>query len=250
MKPWMILPINIKYRAFFVILLSLSPLFAQTSSPLFNDFLSEARKKGGFTISQRRDMEVLLASLPVPEREKLPLGFPLKKDTAFHIMVSFGLFENPFTGRKYFSNYVSFSCENNSPVQATAEGTVVSVTQGRYRGIVIRHKWNFYTQYKGVIVTELQPGDRVQKGQIMGKSATFCNETFQYYIYLGKPSPFKRLSTVIYDNIIDPSPFLYYDTSPLLYESIITPLPYSVSDEEGVLSAAEISKTPLTTPLL
>ncbi|WP_137720199.1 M23 family metallopeptidase [Methylobacillus flagellatus] len=122
-------------------------------------------------IAQRGDQLSLLEALLVQKNIKnnlLPDSAPV---FASYNSSSFGWRVDPFTGRNAFHEGLDFTADVGSPVFAAADGLVVAA-EGRsdYGNIIIvDHGAGMETRYAHLSSFSAKVGDRVQKGQVIGK---------------------------------------------------------------------------------
>ena len=82
----------------------------------------------------------------------------------------FGGRSDPFTGEPGFHQGIDISTEKGDPVYATADGTVESASYtGDYGNlIVLHHAFGLSTRYGHLSAFEVQPGQTVKRGEIIG----------------------------------------------------------------------------------
>lgn len=100
-------------------------------------------------------------------------AFPNGKPITGQLDVSseFGLRRNPFGGRSYeMHGGIDFRGPIGTPIQATAEGIVVIAQAGNGYGkhVVIDHGYGYETLYAHLSAIEVEVGDRVQRGDVIG----------------------------------------------------------------------------------
>ena len=89
------------------------------------------------------------------------------------ITMPFGQNYNPFTGQRYIHRGIDIATPRGvgDPIVATADGQVVSVefdVNGFGNNVIIRHRHGFFTRYAHMQRFNVQIGQRVQQGQIIG----------------------------------------------------------------------------------
>ena len=105
--------------------------------------------------------------------DSVPLGSPVAP-TGYRTS-NFGMRRDPFTKRPTFHEGVDFGGGRNSPILATAPGTVTFVGRNGGYGISIEidHGHGFTTRYAHLQKTFVKRGDRVTEGQeIAGMGST------------------------------------------------------------------------------
>ncbi len=126
------------------------------------------------------------AAQPLPRRERITTPAPeietgaSKKQTnddLFQMPIEgrvssqFGRRRDPFTRRRRVHEGVDIAAPKGTPIQAAAEGTVVFA--GRQRGygntVVIEHDDGRRTRYAHAARLTVQTGERVEKGEVIGK---------------------------------------------------------------------------------
>ena len=100
-------------------------------------------------------------------------AFPSAKpiDGALRVTSEFGLRRNPFGGSSYeMHNGIDFGGPTGTPIYATADGVVVTAQHsggyGKY--VVIDHGYTYETLYAHLSEIEVQTGDRVKRGALIG----------------------------------------------------------------------------------
>ena len=83
---------------------------------------------------------------------------------------TFGGRPDPFTGEPAFHQGLDISTAKGQPVYATADGTVESAERaGQYGNlIVVRHDFGLSTRYGHLSKFNVQPGDQVKRGDVIG----------------------------------------------------------------------------------
>jgi len=102
-------------------------------------------------------------------RQKIPSIRPT--DTGWQSS-RFGFRQDPFTGKQTFHRGLDFSVPVGTPVRVTGDGVVKAVQQQRGFGRVIKvdHGNGVVTVYAHLDQQMVQKGDRVSRGDIIGKS--------------------------------------------------------------------------------
>jgi len=116
------------------------------------------------------------------------------------ITSSFGLRQDPFTFRPSFHNGLDISAPLNSKVYVTADGVVVSTGNDSLHGnnILVSHSDGLRTWYMHLNKINVEKGDKVEKGQVIGFVGTTGRSTGSHLHY-----------EVLKNGVsIDPTPYL------------------------------------------
>ena len=133
---------------------------------------------------------------------EIPSIWPIRGGIG-HISMFFGQNENPFTGQYYIHKGIDLSTyRSGDPIVATADGQVVSVDfdQGGFgNNVIIRHKHGFYTRYAHMLSFQVNAGQRVQQGQVIGligNTGLSTGPHLHYEIHIGSDvvDPYKYLN--------------------------------------------------------
>jgi len=100
--------------------------------------------------------------------EYIPSIAPVKGN----IMFKYGRNYDPFTNKIVYFKGVTISTIKGTYVKAAAAGKVVSIGTFQREGlvVVIRHNKEFTTKYGHLMLVKLRIGDKVQRGDIIGKA--------------------------------------------------------------------------------
>jgi murein DD-endopeptidase MepM/ murein hydrolase activator NlpD len=103
------------------------------------------------------DQRVLLASTPSV--------WPVRG----YLSASFGNRTDPFTGQFDFHPGIDISTPTGTPIQAPADGVVVSTGQkgGYGNALVIDHGYGIVTRYAHLAAFNVRPGQRVSRGDVI-----------------------------------------------------------------------------------
>lgn len=191
-------------------------------------FLSENTKVAGVTLQSIdyliRTMQVQQKSfeeleLAAMEKEKMlasiPTIMPVSRDK-IKITSLFGWRKNPFNRSVYsFHSGVDFAGKPGTPVYATGDG-VVDFNSGRMSGygvvVVINHGYGYKTLYAHLSKAMVKPGEKVSRGQIIGKvgrtgSATGPHLHYEVIKNGQKENPMNYITSTLsreeYNNILD-----------------------------------------------
>lgn len=85
---------------------------------------------------------------------------------------SFGYRRDPFTGRRDHHRAIDISTRRGEPVLATAAGRVVEAGRnGDYGNLVeINHGFGLFTRYGHLSAFDVQAGDTVERGEVIGRA--------------------------------------------------------------------------------
>lgn len=88
------------------------------------------------------------------------------------LLSSYGVREDPFSGRDAFHSGVDLSAITGTPVRAAADGIVLHAEwSGAYgRLVVIDHGHGIQTYYAHLSAFEVVPGQEIRRGNILGRS--------------------------------------------------------------------------------
>lgn len=143
--------------------------------------------------------------------QKLPVGKPISglelawPLASFTITQPFGptsvLLEPPFGPYRHFHTGVDISAPLGSPVMAAADGVIVAVGHsdvgyGNY--VVIAHGGGIATLYGHLLQTNVNVGDKVVRGQLIGLEGSSGLST----------GPHVHFEVRVNDQVIDPLPYL------------------------------------------
>lgn len=156
------------------------------------------------------DEPVQVASAPENEdgttngaRETVPAAEPEARNqvsvTAGRLLIPVeGQIARPYSGSPGGSHGIDFSVTAGTSVRASDEGTVVLVSPSETHTtiLLIRHDSNLYTVYSRITGVTVKKGDRVSRGQIVGRVVEGSPSLFHFQVRRGTES-------------VDPVPFLY-----------------------------------------
>lgn len=126
--------------------------------------------------------------------------WPFSEDVQQRISSPFGYRIHPVTGRRAFHAGVDIAVARGTPVLATHEGVVEKVTThknlGRY--VMVRHSDDEYSMYGHLSAWNVDEGDSVVPGDVVGKVGSTGRSTGPHLDYSirrnGKPvNPMKHL---------------------------------------------------------
>jgi len=102
---------------------------------------------------------------------EIPSIWPLQGGVG-RITMAFGQNINPFTGQHYLHRGIDISNHRaGDPIVATADGRVVAVefdVNGFGNNVIIAHRHGFFTRYAHMQRFNVQIGQRVQQGDVIG----------------------------------------------------------------------------------
>jgi murein DD-endopeptidase MepM/ murein hydrolase activator NlpD len=108
-----------------------------------------------------------------------------------HISMHYGQNENPIYGSWYMHRGIDISTfRSGDPIVATADGKVVTVAydQGLGNYIILEHKHGFLTRYAHMKAFNVQKGQTVQQGQVIGfigNTGLSTGPHLHYEVHLG-----------------------------------------------------------------
>lgn len=102
-----------------------------------------------------------------------------------YISLSFGPARNPFTGKEMFHNGIDIVARAGSPVTAPADGTVtLAGLKGDFGNLIILdHGSGYITRYAHLQSIQVEKGDRVKRGDIIGKVGNSGKSTGSHLHY-------------------------------------------------------------------
>ena len=167
-------------------------IFSQSSS--FDYLAGETRR-------QQQRISHIPAIQPVPERflRAMASGYGVRHD--------------PIYGTTKFHEGMDFSAPIGTPVYATADGRVATASwQGLYGNLIeIDHGFNYLTRYAHLSRIEVQPGQEVHRGDLIGRVGNTGKSTGPHLHYevrhRGAPQ--------------NPVNYYFYDLTPEQYDQII-----------------------------
>jgi murein DD-endopeptidase MepM/ murein hydrolase activator NlpD len=110
------------------------------------------------------------------------------------ITAGFGGRRDPFTGHQAFHSGIDISARRGLPVQATADGVVVSAGRDSGLGRVVRisHGFGYTTVFGHLDRVDVKPGDEIERGQViglLGNSGRSTGPHLHYEVYVdGSPA--------------------------------------------------------------
>ena len=121
----------------------------------------------------------------VERREALAGATPTIWPAEGWLTDSFGRRSDPFTGEPAFHGGLDISTEKGQPVYATANGTVRSAEfAGAYGNMVIvDHGFGLTTRYAHLHAFTVEPGDLVQRGDVVGLAGSTGRATGDHVHY-------------------------------------------------------------------
>ena len=135
-------------------------------------------------VENLRQLSTFLTSAAMPIREvgtllntqgalltEIPSIWPLQGGVG-RITMPFGQNINPFTGQHYLHRGIDISTGRaGDPILAAADGRVVAVeydVNGFGNNVIIAHRHGFFTRYAHMQRFNVQIGQRVQQGEVIG----------------------------------------------------------------------------------
>lgn len=100
---------------------------------------------------------------------QMPLAYPIKG--GFRVTSGFGVRRDPFRRTRAMHAGIDFKAPYGHPIRATASGTVLRAGRlGAYGKLVeIRHAHGITTRYAHLSRISVKPGQRIRRGQVVGK---------------------------------------------------------------------------------
>ena len=155
-------------------------------------------------VENLRQLSTFLTSATMPIREigtllnaqsalltEIPSIWPIQ-DGLGRITMAFGENINPFTGQYYIHRGIDISnYRQGDPIVATADGQVVGVEfdmNGFGNNVTIRHSHGFFTRYAHMQRFNVQIGQRIQQGEIIGwvgNTGLSTGPHLHYEVHLG-----------------------------------------------------------------
>jgi len=133
----------------------------------------------------RRELEGVQPALErtLAREAARPRGLPLPyfRELSSH----FGLRKNPFGRGSEFHDGLDFSAPYGAPVRATAPGVVVRAGWMGAYGLAVQvdHGYGYQTLYGHLSRLEVRPGERVQRGQVLGRVGSTGRSTGPHLHY-------------------------------------------------------------------
>ena len=116
-----------------------------------------------------------------------PSIFPVStSEGKVKVTSTFGMRNDPFSGDKKLHHGMDISAKEGTPVIATAAGEVIEVEyqpNGYGKYVVIKHDDTYQTKYAQMSSQEVSMGDKVKKGQIVGKVGSSGRSTAPHLHY-------------------------------------------------------------------
>lgn len=123
----------------------------------------------------------------------IPAILPMVPYEGYRISSSFGTRSDPFTGRRTRHNGIDFPLPVGCPLYATGDGTVEKIVHSRYgygNYVLINHGFGYKTRYAHMSSVFVKEGDRLKRGDFIGKSGHTGKSTAPHLhyevIYMGR----------------------------------------------------------------
>lgn len=112
-----------------------------------------------------------MAQVDLDKRAELLNAAPSIWPARGALSATFGMREDPFGGGQEAHGGIDISADRGDPVFATADGSVQSAGwSGDYGNmVVINHKFGLVTRYAHLSAFSVAPGQRVERGQVIGQ---------------------------------------------------------------------------------
>ncbi|HNW76716.1 MAG TPA: M23 family metallopeptidase [Bacteroidales bacterium] len=157
--------------------------------------------------SMAKNKEKMLASIPAIQ--------PIKNKDLRRVGSHFGMRLDPFYKVKKFHEGIDFTSVVGTPIFATGDGTVTEAgrNQGGYGNmIVINHGYSYRTVYAHLSRIFVRPGQKVQRGQVIGYVGNTGKSTSPHLHY-----------EVRKNNVpVNPIYFFFNDLTPAQFEEMLT----------------------------
>ncbi|MEA3316956.1 MAG: M23 family metallopeptidase, partial [Bacteroidota bacterium] len=111
---------------------------------------------------------------------------PVAIDDLERISDYFGYRNDPFTGKRRKHNGMDFAGPLGCPIYSTGDGTVVEARytfHGYGKKVVINHGFGFITIYAHLNKIVVENGDKVKRGQLIGKMGSSGRSTGSHLHY-------------------------------------------------------------------
>jgi murein DD-endopeptidase MepM/ murein hydrolase activator NlpD len=150
---------------------------APASSPLSESVLAPALASPDDTFGTLRAVlsrltdRLEMAQTNLDRRAELLNATPSIWPARGALSATFGMREDPFGRGQEAHAGIDISADRGDPVYATAEGTVQSAGwNGDYGNmVVINHNFGLVTRYAHLSAFSVRPGDKVERGQVIGQ---------------------------------------------------------------------------------
>lgn len=121
------------------------------------------------------------------QADEKPSIFPVStKEGKVKVTSTFGMRNHPIDDKRQFHMGIDIAAKLGTPVIATADGEVVEVEfrpNGYGKYVVIKHDDTYQTKYAQMSSQEVSVGDKVKKGQIIGKVGSSGKSTAPHLHY-------------------------------------------------------------------
>jgi murein DD-endopeptidase MepM/ murein hydrolase activator NlpD len=162
-------------------------------------------------------------------QENIPEILPLAEEDVLKVTSNFGMRKDPISGDQKMHYGIDFSANTGKPVVASASGAVekaetLSGGYGKY--IQIKHDGQYQTLYAQLSEINVEVGDKVEKGQVIGKVGSTGHSTGPHLHYEvikeGKkvdPRGYYKAESVSWNRVVtyllvDPEVQKQYDLKP------------------------------------
>jgi murein DD-endopeptidase MepM/ murein hydrolase activator NlpD len=154
----------------------------QNSTGVLSDDLSAALEDFSHVNTAMKNLETAWEK-QLKWINQLPTGVPVQKD--FRITSVFGIRNDPFTGQLAMHEGLDFVSPPGSPVVSTASGTVSrSAWDNSYGNVIeVTHIEGYVTRYAHLERRQVQAGDKVERGQLLGTLGTTGRSTGPHLHY-------------------------------------------------------------------
>jgi len=155
------------------------------------------------------DKEKMLASIPAIK--------PIRSDKLkrnIRSMSGFGMRIHPIFKRRKMHAGIDFTCPSGTPIQATGDGRIVKIENrksGYGKSIIIDHGYGYKTRYAHLSAIDVKRGQRVTRGQIIGKVGSTGTST----------APHLHYEVIQNDRKVDPIHYCMDGLSPKEYQELV-----------------------------
>ena len=145
----------------------------------------------------------------VNRRQALAAATPSIWPTRGWLTDPFGRRKDPFTGEIEYHTGLDISADRGEPVYATANGTVETAADAGSYGnmVVVSHGFGISTRYAHLDRVRVHPGDRVQRGDVVGYAGSTGRATGDHLHY----------EVLIYGRQLNPLQFLLNHQAQVCY---------------------------------
>ncbi|MBR2051612.1 MAG: M23 family metallopeptidase [Bacteroidales bacterium] len=144
----------------------------------------------------------------------IPAIMPVKDTDIYRISSHYGQRTDPFYKVTKFHGGIDFSGPVGTGIYATGDGTVIRVEKnksGYGNNVLIDHGYGYKTRYAHLHSFSVKKGDKVKRGQEIGKMGNTGKST----------APHLRYEVIKNNKTVNPINFFYNDITPEEYDKIL-----------------------------